>query len=204
MKNLGRIGVVGRFKPLHKGGALMLEAACENADYVIIGIGSSNKYNVRNPFTAEESKEMIDRYLSSRFDNYSIIFIPDFGHIPEYSDGQKWRKYMLNAYGKLDHFVSGNDYVRNLLKEDYDIIHPGSLIPKEKHLMLRATEVRVEMARHGNWKAFVPEEVVNYLEDNGLVERFRKEFGLQTLANLLEDYNLPENIKQEREHIHET
>ncbi len=92
MKRFNRVGMICRFKPLHKGGALMLEAACQSAEYVLIGIGSENKYDWRNPFTAQESKEMVDVYLSRRFSNYAVFFMQDSGHIPEYSDGQKWRK----------------------------------------------------------------------------------------------------------------
>ena len=86
---MGRVGGIGRWKPLHKAGAVMLETVCSMADQVLIGIGSINKYNARNPFTAEESKEMLDRFLKDRFDNYQILFIPDFGHLPEHHDGQK-------------------------------------------------------------------------------------------------------------------
>ena len=115
-KKFKRVGLIGRFKPLHLGGAVMLECVCENAEHVVIGIGSSNKYNVRNPFKAHETKDMINAFLSTRFSNYEIIYVPDSGHIPEFKDGQKWRKYVLEYFGKLDCFISGNDYVRELLK----------------------------------------------------------------------------------------
>ncbi len=184
MKELGTVGLVGRFKPLHNGGAAMLESICDNADHVLIGIGSSNKYNSRNPFTAEESRGMIDAYLSQRFSNYSFIEVPDFAHIPEYSDGQKWKEYVVGHFGKLDYFVSGNSYVSELLQDKYRIIHTAEKIPSEKRTCLRATTVRMEMAKGCDWKRLVPKEVADYLEKNGLVERFRREFGLETIAEL--------------------
>ena len=201
---IGRVGLIARFKPLHNGGALMLESVCEKAYHVVIGIGSSNKYNARNPFTVDESKEMIDRFLAGRFSNYSFVSVPDFGHIPEYSDGQKWREYILENYGELDHFITSNDYVRKLLEKDYDIIHPASLIPKEKQFMLRATQVRVEIARDGNWKDLVPEKVAEYLEEKALVGRFRKEFGLETIAAMIDqNYSGHEDASQEKAHVGE-
>ncbi len=202
MTKLGTVGVIGRFKPLHNGGAVMLETLCENADLVKIGIGSSNRYNARNPFTAEESKEMIDRLLSKKYSNYEFIFVQDFGHIPEYSDGQKWKQSIVEQYGKLDCFVTGNEYVASLLESNYKIIHPGDLIPEDKQVRLRATEVRVEMARFGDWKKLVPNEVSDYLEANGLVERFKKEFGLETLAKLAENENLSSFESKEKEKSH--
>lgn len=204
MDKLGRVGLIARFKPLHNGGALMLEAVCERAGHVVIGIGSCNKYNARNPFTADESKDMVDKFLTGRFSNYSFISVPDFGHIPKYSDGQMWREYIFNTYGELDHFVSGNDYVSELLKNNYDIIHPASLISRDKQVRLRATEVRIEMARFGNWKELVPENVAGYLESSGLVDRFRREFGLETLGEMFEgNYSERESVDQEKSHVGE-
>ncbi|MBI2666261.1 adenylyltransferase/cytidyltransferase family protein [Candidatus Woesearchaeota archaeon] len=198
-----RLGVIGRFKPLHKGGAVMLETLCEKADHVIIGIGSSNKYNVRNPFTAEESQAMVEAFLSSRFNNYEILYVPDFAHISGYEDGQQWRVYVKEHFGKLDAFVSGNSYVGDLLKEDYPIIHPADLISADKKIMMRGSAVRLEMARGGDaWKEMVPENVAKYLVENKLINRFRKEFGLQTLIALVDgvEYTRSETEEEEKEH----
>lgn len=201
MKTFGRVGLVGRFKPLHNGGALMLESICEAAEHVVIGIGSSNKYDARNPFTAEESRQMIDQTLSKKFSNYSFVFLQDYGHIPEFADGSKWKSEAVKVYGNLDAFVSGNEYVKKLLEDEYKIVHPSELIPKEKWLWLNATMVRVEMARGDLWKKMVPEPVANYLQDKKLIERFRQEFGLQTLVELIHNYDSPKNLEQERQKV---
>ncbi len=205
-KTLGRVGVVGRFRPLHIGASTMLECICEQAEEVIIGIGSSNKYNLRNPFTVEETREMINLYLEPRFSNYSFLEVPDFAHLPEYADGKRWTEYMLEHYGKLDNFVNGNSYVKQLLQPHYDVIHPATLIPPEKHIWVKGAIVRMEMAKSGNWKALVPEVVGEYLEKNGLVERFKREFGLQALAQLYsgDDYRAHESAGKEKEHTTET
>src|SRR3989344_6572629 len=124
-KPLGKVGLIARFKPLHIGAARMLEAVCSNADYVTIGIGSSNKYNLRNPFTASESEEMVHAFLKNRFSNYNVVHVPDFAHIPEYADGEKWKSYIIENFGDIDFFVSSNPFVTDLLKDSYKIIHPG-------------------------------------------------------------------------------
>ena len=181
--SLGRIGVVGRWKPMHYGGAILLETLCHYSDHVVIGIGSSNKHNLRNPFTAEESQDMIDSFLSPRHNNYSFIHVPDFAHLPQYADGQKWKQYMTENYGSLDHFVSGNDYVCNLLSDTYDIIHPAGLIHPDHRVKVKGTQVRVEMAKGTAWRLLVPDEVEQYLDNHNLIDRFRKEFGIQTLTS---------------------
>ena len=202
--NLGKVGVIGRFRPLHNGSALMLDSICENSEQVIIGIGSSNKYNLRNPFTPEEAREMIELYLKDRHTNYEIIMVPDFGHIPEYSDGQMWKDYVVEHYGKLNHFITGNEYAAELLGQDYDIVHPASLVPKKNQIYMRGGIVRMAMATGGDYRAMVPACVADYLDEKGLVDRFRKEFGLETIAGLgTNDWMLPENLAKETEHTRE-
>ena len=183
-----KVGVLGRFKPLHLGGARMLDAVCQNSKDVVIGIGSCNPelYSARNPFTVEETEAMLRAYLEPRYSNFTIIHVPDFGHIPQYKDGNKWLENTTGLFGKLDAFVTSNPYVTELLKRSYRIVHPASLIPKEQHIYLCATEVRYEIASYQDWKKLVPEEVATYMEKNGLDHRLRKEFGLEILANFKE------------------
>ena len=198
-----QVGFVARFKPLHNG-AVVLEEICKQSEHLIIGIGSSNKYNLRNPFTAEESHGMVDAYLKPRASNYSVIYVPDFGHIPGYADGQKWREYVITHFGQLDAFITSNDYVAGLLQGDYPIVHPASLLPPERQFKLKATQVRYEMASGGDWRSLVPPEVAQYLESNGLVERFRREFGLATIAELAgKEYCQSEDKSMESSHARE-
>ncbi|MBI5398576.1 hypothetical protein HZB03_03875 [Candidatus Woesearchaeota archaeon] len=201
--NLGITGVIGRFKPLHNGSALLLENVCASADSVLIGIGSSNKYNLRNPFTAEESEAMIRSVLSPRFSNYTIIHVPDFAHILEYRDGHAWKDCVAKHFGARDHFVTGNRYVAELLKDTYAIVHPASLIPKETQFFLRATTVRMAMATGRDWQALVPPPVARYLESRNLVEHFRHEFGLETIATHAgTDYGRQDDLAAERGHTY--
>ncbi|MEK6964424.1 MAG: hypothetical protein AABX70_08450 [Nanoarchaeota archaeon] len=179
-KDLGIVGTVARFKPVHKGHAVMLETLCERSDYVYIGLGSSNRYNVRNPFTPQESAEMIDLVLKPKFSNYSFVEVPDL------DNGPKWRELALGLFGKLDHFVTANDYVETLLKNDYSVIHPARLVPQDKWVYICATMVRDALAKGEPWEHMVPDPVTVYLKEKGLADRFVKEFGLATLATLAE------------------
>ncbi|HLD97063.1 MAG TPA: hypothetical protein VI934_01840, partial [Candidatus Nanoarchaeia archaeon] len=148
----------------------------------VIGIGSSNKYDFRNPFTAEETIEMLGLHLSKQFSNYSFLCIPDFGHIPQFRDGSKWVGEVAKAFGKLDAFVTGNEYVANLLEGHYAVIAGQDIIPKEKWAMMCGTMVRTAMAQGTDLRHMMPSSVADYLESKKLVERFRREFGLETLA----------------------
>lgn len=89
---------------------------------------------------------------------------------------------VLDVFGPLDLFVTANGYVRSLLKDDYAVVHPSWLVPPERHVPVDGKMVRQRMARGEDWRALVPPAVAAYLDRNGLVDRFRREFGLATLA----------------------
>ena len=166
---------MARWKPVHRGHAAVLEALVERADEVVIGIGSSNRYDIRNPFTAEESAEMIRRVLGDR-GRYSLLPVPDLG------DGPRWREMVAGLFGPLDVFVTANAYVRDLLEDIYPVVHPVRLLPPERRIALDGTAVRKAMARGPGWREMVPAPVAAFLDEQGLAERFRREFGLATLA----------------------
>jgi nicotinamide-nucleotide adenylyltransferase len=169
--------MVARWKPVHLGHAAVLEALVEQADEVVIGIGSSNRYDVRNPFTLEETEAMIRRVLGDR-GGYSVIPVPDLGH------GPRWREMVAGLLGPLDLFVTANAYVRDLMEDVYPVVHPVRLVAPERRIALDGTAVRKAMAQGETWREMVPAEVAALLTERGLAERFRREFGLATLALL--------------------
>jgi len=174
-EHIGRLAMIARWKPVHVGQAAVLEALVERADHVILGIGSANRYNARNPFTAAESATMIRSVLRGH-DGYTIVEVPDL------DDGPRWRLMVKEMLGPLDLFVTANGYVRGLLLEDYSILHPVHLVPPERRVQVNGTGVRAAMARGEGWRELVPPEVERFLDERGLVHRFRAEFGAEILA----------------------
>jgi nicotinamide-nucleotide adenylyltransferase len=170
-----RIGMVARWRPVHRGHLPVLQALCDSAETALIGIGSSNRYNLRNPFTLAETEDMLRLALAGR-DNYTLIPVPDL------DDGPRWRLMVLDLFGPLDLFVTDNPYVASLLMDDYRIVRPVGLIPPEAHVPVDGSLVRREMARGDGWRSLVPDFIEAYISTNQLELRFRQEFGLQTLA----------------------
>lgn len=169
------LGMIARWRPVHLGQQVVLEALLEQAAWVKIGVGSSNTYDYRSPFTFEETSDMLQLVLG-KYSNYEIIAVPDL------FNGPKWRSMVLELFGELDLFVSDNPYVTELMKNDYEIIKPVRLVPMEKRIAVSGTMVRKAMARGEDWQSMVPKQVSDYLLKNGLDHRFREEFGLKTLA----------------------
>ena len=78
--------LIGRFQPFHFGHLEAIHFGLSKVDTLFIGIGSSNKsHQERNPFTADERKEMITSSLDRKtLRRVSIHYIPDLG------DHSKW------------------------------------------------------------------------------------------------------------------
>ena len=174
-ERFNRIAMVARWRPVHRGHAPVLRALCDRASEALIGIGSSNRYDLRNPFTLEETIAMIRLVLTGR-ENYSLIPVPDL------DDGPRWRVLVIDLFGRLDLFVTDNPYVSSLLAGDYRIIKPVELVPESDRIAIDGRMVRRQMARGDDWHDLVPKEVADHITARQLDERFRREFGLQTLA----------------------
>jgi nicotinamide-nucleotide adenylyltransferase len=170
-----RVGMIARWRPVHRGHAPVLRALCDRAEHALIGIGSANEYSLRNPFTLEETMDMIRLVLAGR-SNYRLIAVPDL------HDGPRWQRMVLDLFGPLDLFVTENQYVASLLSADYNLIRPVQFISEAEKIAVDGSLVRREMACGDGWRALVPEEVAAYIDAHHLDDRFRREFGLLTLA----------------------
>ncbi len=175
VESLGRVGMIARWKPVHRGHAAVLRALVARAGHVLLGIGSSNRLDARNPFSAAETRDMLERVLGDR-SNITLLEVPDL------DDGPRWRALVVELFGPLDAFVTANPYVAGLLADDYRIVHPVDLVPLEERVPIDGTVVRREMARGEDWRALVPDPIAAYIEERRLDRRFRTEFGLETLA----------------------
>ncbi|HLP79413.1 MAG TPA: hypothetical protein VK158_02160 [Acidobacteriota bacterium] len=176
------LGFIGRFKPFHNGAFQLLYHGCKAADSVVIGIGSPNKYNIHNPFTYEETTQMIDQSLKPFVNNYRFVAIADSGHIPGQESGAQWVQTVREEFTGVDAMVSGNPLVGKLLEPHYTIVKPKDLIGEYPALdSMKATRVRNAMARGDLWIPLVPQLVATYLIQHKIIDRFRAEFAEATL-----------------------
>lgn len=173
---LARIGLVARFKPVHLGHLAVLEAALARADRLRVGLGSANRHDLDNPWSAAESAEMIRRALGAEAGRVDLVEIEDLG------DGPRWAALVCERLGPLDLFVTANAYVRQLLERRYALAPMVALVPPERRVRVDGRGVRRALALGEGWRELVPAAVADYLEAGGRVERFRREFGLATLA----------------------
>ena len=171
---LARVGFVARFRPPHLGHSAILSALSRDAATVVVGIGSANRYDLDNPFTGEETSELLRPLLTEG--RFEIHLLPDL------YDGPRWAEMVHGRFGELDLFVTANDYVRSLVEGFWRVRHPLELLEPAERVAVDGKGVRRAIARGDDWARLVPPEVARALRSRGLARRFREEFGLETLA----------------------
>lgn len=145
---------IGRFQPFHLGHLKVIKWILEIYDKIIIVIGSSQESNTdKNPFTAEERKEMINNTLKvENIENYEIIGIPDV------NDDDTWVKTVLEK-ASFETVFSMNPWVDRCFKK-FNIRVEGHL----KFGDISASKIRELMNEGKEWEHLVPEEVVKIVK----------------------------------------
>src|SRR5579872_3162107 len=105
--------LIGRFQPFHKGHLEAVKIGLSKVDNLWIGIGSSNKnHEKRNPFTAEERKEMILSSLDSKtLERIKIFFVPDTG------DHERWTFFFFKQKTAYEMVFSNDEFTITLYKK---------------------------------------------------------------------------------------
>ena len=105
---------------------------------------------------------------------------------------------MVESFGRLECFVSGNAYVNELLKNDYLIVKPEEIEPACVATGVKASMVRFRMAKGEDWQSLMPECVAHYMGENGLDERLRLEFGAEIISRYDGTYRQENAVEEKR------
>lgn len=138
---------IGRFQPLHKGHAAVIEEALNKADEVIVVVGSSRSArSIRNLWTFEERKKMIKAEFPT--ERVKVVGVPDYPY-----DENKWiaavqavvyssMKYTPDPIriGLIGHNKDHTSYYLN-------IFGPSSWksVNVENYMSLNATDIRNQL-----------------------------------------------------------
>lgn len=146
-----KIFFLGRFQPFHLGhlDALLKERNSE----IIIGIGSTNKKDHKNPFPYKLRKKIIEKIIKEHRIRAKIIPIPDM------ESDEEWMDFVSNLIDKRDLIYSGNSYVLNLFKNN------GYKTKKVKlYKNISGTLIRGLMKDKKEWRFLVPDIVKKELK----------------------------------------
>jgi len=142
--------LIGRFQPFHKGHLEAVKIGLSKVDNLWIGIGSSNKsHEKRNPFSADERKEMILLSLDSKtLERVKIFFVPDTG------DHEKWTYHVDSIVPPYDLVFSNDEFTLTLYKKRRKNVFE---IPLLKRDTISGTNIREMIVSDKNWQDLVPE-----------------------------------------------
>ncbi len=152
--------IIGRFQPLHKGHVYLFKKALELVDILEIGIGSSQIHGqLKNPFTYEERKKMIEDTLKDESIPTSRFNI---NPIPDLYNFENWIRTILEIVKNFDVIFTNNLWIGRLLQKK-----GKSLIYGLKYDMSNCNGTRIRnLLRSGKleWKSLVPKSTIPFLE----------------------------------------
>ena len=160
---------IGRFQPFHLGHLEAVKFGLLHVENLWICIGSSNKSNEkRNPFSADERKEMILSSLESVMLKRIQIY-----HVPDIDDHEKWTYHIDSIVPKYDIVFSNDDFTLTLYQKRGIKTMKVPLKEREK---FSGTNIREMIASGKNWKELVSEGTKNLLLKIDAERRLQKFF----------------------------
>jgi len=162
----------GRFQPFHKGHLNVVKDLLREYDEVVILIGSAQEgFTCRNPFTAGERLEMIDKTLRGEGfsrDQYWLIPAPDL-HKP-----LAWTTYILGLTPRVNVVVTGNPHVKFIFEwMGFMVLEPKPYDPSR----FNGTYIRRTICMDGDWESLVPPIVAEYIREIDGVNRVKRVCG---------------------------
>jgi len=147
---------IGRFQPFHLGHLEAMQFGLSHIENLWVGIGSSDKSNEkRNPFSADERKEMILSSLESTMLKRIKIF-----YIPDIYDHEKWTYHVDSIVPKYDIVFSNDDFTLTLYQKRGIKTMKVPLKEREK---FSGTYIREMILTRKTWNEFVSEGTKNVL-----------------------------------------
>ena len=158
--------LIGRFQPFHLGHLDAMLFGLSRVENLFICIGSSNRSNERkNPFSAEERREMITLSIEpSITDRIKIFDIPDVG------DHEKWTFEIDKIVPKYDVIFTNDEFTKTLFgKRKISVI---SVVLKDRE-KFSGTNIRNLIIEDKNWRDLVPQGTRNVLDSINAKERLK-------------------------------
>lgn len=160
--------LIGRFQPFHGGHLEVVRKirADRPAASLIIGVGSAEEsYTWKNPLTAGERIELIDRALSEAKITGALL-VP----IPDISRHALWVNYLEALLPTFDRVYTNNPLTRVLFERSGYLVESPPLFDRARY---EGERIRGQLADGGDWKNAVPATVASYLEEIGAPARLQ-------------------------------
>ena len=182
---------IGRFQPFHNGHKAVIEAALEQAKEVVIVVGSSfAARSIRNPFTFQERKAMIESVFPT--DRVKIVPVSDYPY-----DDNKWINAIMKIVkstvpdavdiGLIGHSKDSTSYYLEIFpewKNHVEVADVGGI---------NATDIRKALFEGDltdvyDWRSFMPKEAKAVIKP---IVNSTKDFEV-----LVQEYNMVKKYKE--------
>ena len=154
--------LVGRFQPFHGGHLEVVRTirAGRPDGPLLLAVGSAQEsYTWKNPFTAGERVEMIDRALATAGITGSVA-IP----VPDIQRHAQWVAYLESMLPRFDRVYTNNPLTRLLFERARYAVESPPVFDRDR---FEGERIRERMAAGTDWKGLVPPAVASYLEEIG-------------------------------------
>jgi nicotinamide-nucleotide adenylyltransferase len=156
---------LGRFQPYHLGHHEVLKKIATEVDEIIIGIGSAQiSHEIDNPFTAGERVLMVSRAIEELDIKHYVIPIEDIRR------NSLWVSHVMSMVPPFDVAYTNNPLVIELLSEAGIDVRESPLFKRNSY---SGTEIRRRMLENEKWEQFVPDKVVEIINEIDGVKRLR-------------------------------
>lgn len=149
-----RIGlVIGRFQPFHLGHKFLIEEALKIADKIIIGIGSANKNDEKNPWHWKDRKKFIQEFVNKENLREKVVKIIQLHDNP---DDDVWFGNLIKKTGKFDVTIGNNPWNNGII-ERHGI--PAVTVGFKNRHTWEGIQIRRLMKEKKKWQDRVPEYI---------------------------------------------
>lgn len=158
--------LVGRFQPFHLGHLAVVREILRRRPGVplILGIGTAEEsFTWKNPFTAGERFEMIDRALHEAALGPALV-VP----LADIQRHAQWVAYLKSMLPQFDRAYTNNPLTRLLFERAGYSVESPRLVQRRR---FEGSHLRACLADDRGWRPLVPPAVAEYLSEIGAPAR---------------------------------
>jgi nicotinamide-nucleotide adenylyltransferase len=157
---------IGRFQPYHNGHHEMVARIADDVDEVVVGIGSAgDSHSTHDPFTAGERVMMISKALDQVDVMTYVVPIEDLER------NSVWVSHVQSMCPTFDVAYSNNPLVIRLFEEANFEVRQFPMFNRDE---LEGKEIRQRMVDDDQWRQFVPDPVVDVIDEVNGIDRIQQ------------------------------
>jgi nicotinamide-nucleotide adenylyltransferase len=160
--------LIGRFQPFHRGHQAVVQALrrARPEETLVLGIGSAQEsFTWKNPFTAAERYEMLERALvSDQVTGWISLPVPDIQR------HALWVSYLESLLPPFQRVYTNNPLTQLLFERADYVVENPTLVDRST---LEGAYVRARLAEGADWSSLVAPPVAAYLREIHAPERLQ-------------------------------